>query len=76
MFLKIFNQILQHSFEHKTKVLPEDGTIDTETCRKVSVIIHVFYCICAYCWCFTDRVKLRACSARFRSIRNFAKSDC
>jgi hypothetical protein len=40
-------------------VLPEDGTIDAETYRRVLIIKHVFYFIFAFCWCIKDMVTIR-----------------
>ena len=29
--------------------LPENGAISAETCKKVLIKIHEFYCVCAFC---------------------------
>jgi len=38
MYLKIFNQILEHSFEHTTEFLLEDGAVAAETSRRLLII--------------------------------------
>jgi hypothetical protein len=40
-----------NSFEHTKEFLSADGAISAETCRRVLIIIHVFYNIRAFCWC-------------------------
>jgi len=36
--------------------LPEVGAISAETCRRLLIIMHVYYCICAFCWCINDTI--------------------
>jgi len=39
-------------------VVPENGAKSVETCSRVLIIIHVFYCICVYCWYIKDIVTI------------------
>ena len=41
------------------EVLPEDGSIRAETCKRVLIIVHVFYCIRAFCWYVKDKITVR-----------------
>jgi len=44
------------------RVLPEDGAITAETCRRVLIIIiiiPVFYCIYAFCWHIKEIITVR-----------------
>jgi len=36
-------------FGYRSEIPPEDGIISAETSRRVLIIIHAFYCICAFC---------------------------
>ena len=50
MFRRLWRQFWAYG-----KVLPEDSAIIAETCRGVLIIIHSFYCICAFCcWHIKD----------------------
>ena len=46
--------MLSDSFGANDKFPPEDGAISAETCRRVQIIIHVFHCICTFCWYIKD----------------------
>ena len=69
-----------NSLEKAKRVLPEDGTIRAETCRKVLIIINVCYCVCGFCWCIKDMVTIVHFCRRFRrddftcSTWNFTQS--
>ena len=56
--LKICNQTMWQYFWASDRVLPEDGAVSTEICRRMFKIIHDFYCVCAFCWYIKDTITI------------------
>jgi len=57
---------LEHTYD---KVLPEDGAISAETFTTVLIIIHVFYCIYAFCWYIKDIIPLARLQSQLSVLR-------
>jgi len=69
---KICNQTMYKQFWAYDKVLPEDGVTVAEACTTALIIIHVFYCIHAFCWCIKDIVTMEL--LQHRRVKVFSYS--